>query len=105
MPKIKDILGKAIRFKQPKLQKVVKIPAPPKDAICADMLTIYEWLMKYKGQAPFFCLMLQEQFELSFLLNPDGEPTIFKEWNVVEQERKNMDDPRIWILEFEGEPN
>jgi len=105
MPKLKDIIGGALGFMHPKRRVEAKPPTPPKPAICADMLTVYEWLLKYKNQAPFFCLMLQEEFDFSFLLNNDGEPAIFKDWQVVEQERVDMCDPRVWILEVEGVPN
>jgi len=106
MPKLLDIIGGALQYAIPKRRvKVVKEPQPPREAICADMLTVYEWLLKYQNQTPFFCLMLQEDFESSFFLDDNNEPVIFKDWEIVEQERKEMDDPRVWILEVEGIPN
>lgn len=105
MPKIKDIIGEVLGYIHPKRRVEAKPPTPPKPAICADMLTIYEWLLKYRCQAPFFCLMLQEGFDSSFLLNNDGEPVIFKDWPIVENERVSLNDPRVWILEIEGMPN
>lgn len=105
MPKLMDVIEEVIKFSIPKRAKKAKSPQPTKEAICVDALVIYEWLLKHKGQIPFFCLMLQEGLESSFLLEDDGEPAIFKEWQRVDRERENMSDSRVWILEFEGEPN
>lgn len=106
MPRIREIIGGVMKLTVPKPPvKVIEEPQRPKGAICADMLTVYEWLLKYQCQVPFFCLMLQEEFESSFFLNDNNEPAIFFDWGTVEQERKDMGDPRVWILEFEGVPN
>ncbi|RLG45572.1 MAG: hypothetical protein DRN81_01255 [Thermoproteota archaeon] len=104
MPKIMDILGKVIHINMPSPQKEI-IPEVSREPICAEMLTIYEWLLKYKGQAPFFCLMLQEGEQSSFLLKPDGEPAVFKDWSEVNRERDSLKDNNVWILEFEGVAN
>jgi len=102
MPKIKDIIGKVIGYKRPTSQMKVNIPVPKQETVCADLLTVYEWLLKYKGQAPFFCLMLQEGEDSSFLLNHAGEPEIYKDWNIVQHEKEEINNNNIWILEFEG---
>jgi len=106
LPTIREILGKVVNYVQPQPKKRrIKAPITPEGAICTDMLVIYEWLEQNKHNAPFYCLMLQEQFDTSFFLTPDGTPAIFKKWDEVIREKEDLNNPNVWILEFTGVAN
>lgn len=111
MPSIKELLGKNVVtdvisgfFVEHLKKKNVEVQ-PKRTPVCAEMIAVYEWLETHKCKAPFFCLMLQEGLDTSFLLNPEGEPAVFNDWEIVDKERDRMKDPNVWILEVEGIPN
>ncbi len=100
MPRLSDIIGKVIRFKDFGKSTRVQVSRSP-EPICTDLQTVHDWLIQRNGNKPYFCLMLQEgEDTTAFLLNPDHTPVIFYDKEPALTEAASLKDPRVWVMEL-----